>query len=571
MKPYTSLEEFQRRLAILSNVEATKELARYYIHARFRLSKDDFESRYCDGKNDGGIDFFFQEDGTYFIFQSKYVNAKSKTSESEVTAELNKIEKTLTKTNPNTRAATFVNELKTDLSNKASTLEIVWLTTKNFPEGVFETAQEQCDRMRKSNGWKIPIDFVPVDLDNLRTVIQDVLHGNVPYTGKKKISIEANQFIEFCDETTGVRCVIVSVGIVDLLKWFGRSEVQNFLQKNVRGFMGENDVNKGIKKSFREQPEWFWYKHNGIIIFVDNFVLDADKGELTLRNPQIVNGGQTARSLFSEWDRTGRPQNSSAKVLIRVYRLPYESSEAYERGIEIISALNSQTKIYVSDLRSMDPRQVRIEEMVSQVGGYRYHRRRGKEFRATRYGITMRDLALLYYIVKKRAPHYGTSGELEQIFKEKNRYNEVFNETEINKELTINHVVVKFVTVWVLDQILGNLDIPARDDEFKAYTQFCVLTDTYCKLDDWRKSQFELGWHEWVEFIDSEQFKLAVSKYGKAGFRIGREIIPKRQEARKYFRTADAYEKYLQNVSQRFFTGTIRKAYSGFCREHEYA
>src|SRR5207302_4101839 len=108
------------------------------------------------------------------------------------------------------------------------------------------------------------------------------------------------------------------------------------------------------------------FKHNGVIIFPDNVLVDRDTSQLILRNPQIVNGGQTAKALFAAWDKLGRP-DSSAKVLLRVYRLPYESAESYEKGIAIISALNSQSKILPSDLRSNDPRQVRIEELLNKL------------------------------------------------------------------------------------------------------------------------------------------------------------------------------------------------------------
>jgi len=547
---------------VLTNTDATKELVRYYANARFRLKGNDFESGFCDGTKDGGIDFFYIEDDTYYIFQSKFSATKSNTSEAEVKLELGKIEKTLTKTNTNTRAASFVNGLKLATDNDSVTLEVVWLTTKGVPEAICVFAQNELARIRRESGWKINVDFVPVDVNSLRAVVHDVKHGNVPYTGKRTVPFEDDAPIQFCDDATGVRCAIVTMRVVDLLRWFNQGDVERFLQKNVRGFMGENDVNRGIVKSFKENPEWFWYKHNGIIVFVDNYSVSAAGGELILRNPQIVNGGQTARSLYRSWDALGR-KDSAAKVLMRIYRLPYESSEAYEKGIEIISALNSQTKIYASDLRSSDPRQVRIEELVNQLG-YKYYRKRARENRATLHSITMRNLALLYYMVKKKSPHYGATGEIESLFKETAHYRDVFDEKEINKTLTKTHVVLRYISVWTIYQLLKRLTIPDRDENFRPYSQFCVVVDTYCKLEDWRRRSFGHDYLEWVSFLDSEGFKEAIMSYGRIGFRLGREIIPKSEEARSYYRTPAAFEKYVGEVSQRKFNSLIDKAYERF-------
>ena len=70
-------------------------------------------------------------------------------------------------------------------------------------------------------------------------------------------------------------------------------------------------------------------------------------------------------------------KNNPAKILVRVYRLPYEDSETYKRSIDIISALNSQNKIKASDLHSTDPRQVMIENRINELAQrYKYHRKR---------------------------------------------------------------------------------------------------------------------------------------------------------------------------------------------------
>src|SRR3989337_3587273 len=105
-------------------------------------------------------------------------------------------------------------------------------------------------------------------------MISDVAHGYVPYTGKKVLPIsrgtDGARHIEYRNESTGIYSVVCTVNLTDLLRWIRKKQdIERFLQKNVRGYLGEKAINREVKKSFLTTPDWFWYKHNGIIIFAD--------------------------------------------------------------------------------------------------------------------------------------------------------------------------------------------------------------------------------------------------------------------------------------------------------------
>jgi hypothetical protein len=569
---FEDFRELVDRLATKNKTQASRDLTEYFATARFKLKHDEFDSHCVGGENDGGLDFAYKEDGTYYVLQTKFSENESRSSDKEIIHELRKIERTLVVNNPNRRAESFVADLKSSLQDVCSTLEIIWLTTKIVPEGVSETAQNETKKIKERHGWNIRVEFVPVDSKSLRAVIQDVLHGNIPFTGRKTLKLESSNYIENDDDSTGVYSIVAQVKVIEMLRWFGRTdvekEVERFLQKNVRGTMGENDVNKGIVKSFADDPEWFWYRHNGIIVFADNVTLDKVRNELVLRNPQIVNGGQTVRSLLKDWNKSGRP-DSPACVMLRVYRLPYEDVTAYEKGIDIRSALNSQTKIFVSDLRSCDPRQVRIESLIEQLDcGYTYYRKRSKEYKATKYGITMRQLALLYYTVKKEAPNLGLLGDIDDLFKERaKKYNVIFNEKEIGKEMSRSHVVLKYISTWAVDQIIQSMELNKIEENFRQYTRFYALVDVCALLDAWKTRKFSSGYSEWIEFLQSMEFKKAVEKYAKRSYRIARESIPKTKEARKYLRNPDASDKFMETISPKKFNSFMNHAYDNFSED----
>lgn len=576
MVEYNNTDELIRKLSLKNKVEATKALTEFYAKARFKIREEDFNHQYTDGTNDGGIDFYHNEDSTFFIFQTKFLGTPRKVSTSEIMEDIRKLKNTLTANNPNKKADDFVNSLKREVVNKDAILEVLWLTTNIVEQSVKDDIQNDLEAWRKENGWLIGIDFVAIDKHALESVIYDVKHGYIPYTGKKILKLEQGQWMETTWEETGVHSVVCTVNVNDILKWFYTSdEIDRFLQKNVREFLGEaSKINKAIGKSYLESPTWFWYKHNGIIIFVDNLFVDKTKMELILRNPQVVNGGQTLKALFSAYDKNNRSDNS-AKVILRIYRLPYEDTETYKKSIEIISALNSQNKINRSDLRSTDPRQVRLEQLFERIGnGYKYFRKRTKEAKSSKSSITMRNLALRYYVCKKNAPHEGVKGNVEELFEEENKYNKIFDESAINRELSGNHVIINYVTCWNIDQILQKnckSELNKRDKEYFQYTKWFVLADIYKKLMEWKQRKFNLEWQGqmWNNFIESHQFEKAVFDYSRYAFRIAREIIPVREEARSFLKTTEATRKFNSRVSVRKFESNMNKALTKFQRKND--
>ena len=128
----------------------------------------------------------------------------------------------------------------------------------------------------------------------------------------------------------------------------------------------------------------------------------------------------------------------------------------------------------------------------------------------------MSSLALLYYVCKKSVAHEGVRGNVQELFQEQSKYNEVFNESAINKELSGNHVALNYVLVWMLDQILLRVDLPQRDNDYWKYTRWYVLPDVYWKVLQWKQSDFEDTSQVWVSFIGSDWFVGAVEKQSRS-------------------------------------------------------
>lgn len=565
--------------------ERSRGLSEYFVGARFRINHDTFMNQYADGKNDGGIDFYHVEENTFYIAQSKFEDPPTKTCEEDMMEEIRKINNTLIGENPNKRAEHFVNELSQRLIDQNSMLEIVWLTTSYVEDSVRNSVMQRLLELKNANGWKIAVDFVVFDRDDFERLVFDVIHGFIPYTGRRTLRLEPQGCLKQLGPSTNIIAIVCTVRIDEILRWFAEEEkIDDFLQKNIRGYLSKNVINKGIQNSYEKAPDLFWYKHNGIIIFSDQIDHREDENLLVLRNPQIVNGGQTVKALYEIFKKRETLDNPS-EVLLRVYRLPYEHENTYKRSISIIEGLNSQNPIFPSDLRSNDMRQVRIESLMKEFG-YTYHRRRSREKKAkqsTKYHIPMTKLAKLFYVCNDYVPHKGVGGHVEELFEAKDsstklhgtsKYDRIFSEQEINREFSTNHVVLKYLTVWNLYQILRDLrnSLSNSDYAYFEYTQYFVLAGVYRRLYRWKsEGGFRLSWKSWLEFIKSRELEEAVWKYAKPAFRIGREMTPKevdieekRKTEREFFRSRTALEEFDRRSAKLPFSKYVKRAYNEF-------
>ncbi len=461
--------------------------------------------------------------------------------------DISKILNTVSNDNPNRKADEFVNAIKRELGNDLASLEIIWVTTNFVKDSLRKDLDEKIQKDCRKRGWRLKVEFSVVDKNFLDSVIFDVNHGYIPYTGLKEIPIVGNTYLNYTEG--GISAIVCSVNVHDILKWFNdEEEVKKFLQRNVREFLGENRVNKRIKKSFEATPEWFWYKHNGIMIFADHVYVNEERSTLTLKNPQIVNGGQTLISLYKAYDKD-HSVGEQARVLVRAYKLPYEDRETYSNSIEIIRALNTQNNIYDSDLHSSDPRQVRLEDLLKGFS-YSYYRKRSEEAKTSKYGIKMRDLALRYLVCNKYAPQEGVRGNPEEIFSETSKYDDVFPEEKINKELSKTHPVLEYIMVWSLYEMVRKIGRQTkRDRELLQYSQHFVAAFLYNSLREFIRNAEVGNLAQFSEFLNSEELSLALAKYIEDGFKVCRAISEKSQDPRAYFKSKESVTAFDKKVS----------------------
>jgi hypothetical protein len=132
--------------------------------------------------------------------------------------------------------------------------------------------------------------------------------------------------------------------------------------KNLRGVLGDTDVNGEIRETIEKCPELFWYFNNGITLVAKKVVKtavgggDTAYGVFHCEDVSIVNGAQTVASI-GKYGETGKENYQKIATQVRIVSLQDSSSDF---GETVTKTNNRQNRIENRDFVALDPEQVRI-------------------------------------------------------------------------------------------------------------------------------------------------------------------------------------------------------------------
>jgi hypothetical protein len=166
------------------------------------------------------------------------------------------------------------------------------------------------------------------------------------------------------------------------------------LRYNPRSYLDHEgqSVNAEIRRSIVERKtNEFALFNNGITILSDGTFLNErigqkDRAQLTLVNPQIINGGQTAYTLsqiYREHDEIKRAEIFGDKeVLVKIITFDCDSELEEQKKLELIDAIsratNSQTVVSKADRRSNEVELKQLQERCFDSFGIWLERKRGE-------------------------------------------------------------------------------------------------------------------------------------------------------------------------------------------------
>lgn len=186
---------------------------------------------------------------------------------------------------------------------------------------------------------------------------------NIIYTGAQGEPIDLEVAIDDWGRIEApYEAVYGHLSASDIAKWH-KDHYPLIVAPNIRGFLGETDVNVSIFQTIKEQPEKFWYFNNGITVLCSSMKKKAlggasrRSGIFDCKGVSIVNGAQTLGALARAHDEM--PDNvASARVLVRFISLEKSPPEFQK---QVTRRTNTQNRIEKRDFVSLDPQQERLK------------------------------------------------------------------------------------------------------------------------------------------------------------------------------------------------------------------
>lgn len=197
------------------------------------------------------------------------------------------------------------------------------------------------------------------------------------YTPRAKpLELRIDDKLTYQDQQRDTRSYLFNARLSDIRDYLETTDPARLVARNVRYNLGGR-IAREIRKTYEQQPDDFWYFHNGLTIVCDE--MPEVGGHARLINPSVINGAQTLYAI-----NASRKRRSSALISVRVIiRDPERGPHEDDRWLQkVIRNVNTQNRVHRYDLRSNDPEQIELQRQFREVKVF-YERKRGewKEFR----------------------------------------------------------------------------------------------------------------------------------------------------------------------------------------------
>jgi hypothetical protein len=287
------------------------------------------------------------------------------------------------------------------------------------------------------------------------------------------------------------RVLIGKINVVDLANLFEKHE-DNLLDQNIRKYLetNTNRVNAEIKNTLlSDKRENFYFYNNGITMICSKFSyngLQSDNWIVKVDDLQIINGGQSCKTILYTVKDNPDIDYSNVYVLVRLYELSGERMNPLITDITITT--NSQNQFDLRNLWAKDDLQKRLEIAVTELGYY-YKRKKDNIISSRETTILSSVAAEAIYSIWKKKP-YQAKFKKNELFG--SFYSDVFN--DINAaQLIIAVLIYRFCDTQRKKSTLYDIypHIPYSNYFMAMIMGNLLLADLKLTLDKLTHSEFE--------------------------------------------------------------------------------
>lgn len=339
----------------------------WYLKKLASLNDDEIEEVYCDGSGDLGIDAVIKDQNeiVHFYQFKNPDNDEKGFPTGDVDKTLNGLRLIMSGNYESIANEKLKDLLKDAFKSIPSGYRLHFVSSGG---GIAQEAKIKADEFIESLSGPTEDYFICID-ENVE-VIYDKFYIKTLPTLDEEITLQIDDQ-PYRARVAGHESYLFHSSGIKLAKMY-QDYGEKLLQQNIRMFEGENPTNETIFRSCTgDDPENFYHYNNGITILCDEAIWDHFTKSLTIKRPQIVNGGQTVRILSKAM--SSNQLKEEVTVVVRV--ITSQGDKQFAGNVAV--NLNNQTRVESSFLKSNDPRIVQLAASLKTIGYY-LERRQGE-------------------------------------------------------------------------------------------------------------------------------------------------------------------------------------------------
>lgn len=402
------------------------------------LEMDFSEAFSCitEGGNDAGIDALYVGDITdtdfsIILFQAKYVFKLDKDSNFPANSVLRVVNSIGTLFNP--RKEIMMNDLLRPKIDEIRSLILDGYIPNikvYFINNGLTWNQEGQQHIDNANFPRSQVSFEHINHDEIVKRLQSSKPIGETVTTYGKAIIEDFAF---------KRVLVGKISVNEIARLMNQHG-DALLEKNIRKYLGvhKNRVNQNIRDTLLspEKRENFYFFNNGITMLCSKFrhnrVGIDENWQLQVEDLQIINGGQTSKTIQDTISDNPNIDLSKVSVLLRLYEVSDQDQNSIDLTTDITIATNSQTPVDLRDLRANDSLQKKLAISIKELD-YQYITKKSAVNSSSSKSIPSSVAAESILSIWKRKPHLAKYKRSELFGK---YYEDIFGEVHAAQLIT---------------------------------------------------------------------------------------------------------------------------------------